>query len=179
MARSGKKSCLVLVVGFGMGIFIIGMFFAARMGAFRSVEMHREQRPTVRIVCLPHSGPYNQIGEKINEVKKLLEKHKDALGRPCAIYYDDPDRVPDEKLRSKGGYILKQDVELPPELEVVVLAERDVLVARFKGHVALAAAKIYPSMSRWMADEKVKPAGPSVEYYEAGVVECEMPIQPE
>ena len=169
----------MLVLGFGVGIFIIGLFFAYRMGAFRPVGLQRERRPAVRIACLPHTGPYNQISEKILRVKKLLDDHKDALGRPCGIYYDDPDRVPDEKLRSKGGYVLKQDVALPPELEVVVLADRDVLVARFKGHVALAAAKIYPAMSRWMADEKVKPAGPTVEYYEAGVVECEMPIQPE
>jgi len=171
-----RKKILPLLAGFAAGCLIVGLFIAYRMGAFNKVELVREQRGPYRIVCLPHTGAYNRIGEKILKVKDLLKRPDEQLGLPCGIYYDDPNEVAEAKLRSKGGYVVEGDVKPEAPLEVEDIPRRDALVARFRGHPALAAIKIYPAMTRWMKDNGCKRAGPAIEFYRKGLVECEIPV---
>jgi len=171
-----RKKLLPLLVGFVVGCLIVGLFIAYRMGAFNKVRLLREQRGPYRIVCLPHTGAYNRIGEKILKVKALLKRPDDQLGLPCGIYYDNPNEVAEEKLRSKGGYVIKGEVKTEAPLEVENIPRREALVARFKGHPVVAAMKICPAMSKWMSENGRKPAGPAIEFYRKGLVEREMPV---
>jgi hypothetical protein len=65
-----------------------------------------------------------------------------------------------------------------PSLDVVEIPRREVLVARFKGHPLLSPYKVYPVMAKWMAGHGLQPAGPAVEFYRDGIVECELPVAP-
>jgi DNA gyrase inhibitor GyrI len=180
-SRVKLKACLVVLVGFAAGLLIAGLIMAAHMGAFTTVELARERRGPYRIVCLPHQGPHNRIGEKILRVEDLLKDESDRLGLPCAIFYDDPSQVAEHELRARGGYVVKGAPALgplPAELRVERIGRRDVVVATFEGHANLAPRKIYPALRGWLAEHKCDAAGPSIEFYRKGVVECELPVRP-
>ena len=170
------KKLLVLLAGCVAGVLIVGVFVAYRMGAFNSVELVHEERGPYRVVCLPHTGAYNKIAEKIVRVEEMLK----AAGVPtvvsCGIYYDNPVEVAEERLRSKGGCVVEGEVAVEPPFEIEAIPRRDVLVARFEGHPAFAPLKIYPAISAWLSDHGYRPGSPAVEFYRKGLVECEMPI---
>jgi len=54
------------------------------------------------VLCLPFTGPYDQTGEKVDEVIAwLLRAGHPYSGAPFAIYYDDPEKVAADKLRAE------------------------------------------------------------------------------
>ena len=160
----------------------------------------RTDRGPYRVVCLPHTGPYRQIGARIIDVRVALRNAVERtattrtrpaeswlaqkLGPPCGIYFDDPSKVSEQGLRSRGGYLLTSDASAwllaaaRPSLDVIEIPRREVLVARFKGHPLLSPYKVYPVMAEWMAGHGLQPAGPAVEFYRDGIVECELPVAP-
>lgn len=81
--------------------------------------------PALRVAALPHVGPYNTIGEAFSRLGEragaagLLSR--DAPPEMVAIYYDDVDTVPADRLRSAAGLIVPEVVELPPGLDAVRL----------------------------------------------------------
>ena len=172
------KRILIFALGLLVGLLVLLTFVAYRMGVFNSVALSRETRGPYLVACLPHTGAYARISEKILRVEQLLrEAGVTPVGR-CAIYLDNPKEVPEEKLRSKGGFVIESAVSLPQPLELVNVPKREVLHARFEGHRSVAPAKINPAMSEWMQKNGFQPAWPAIEFYAEGVVECEIPIQP-
>jgi len=171
------RKFLVLLLGFLVGLLLVGGFIAYRMGAFNSPDLAREEREAYRIVCLPHQGAYDKISQTIREVKRQLADHEDQLGPPCAVYQDDPEQVAEDELRGLAGFVLRGDVPVRGRLEVRAIPRRLVLVARFKGHPAVAAMKNYPAMHVWMEEHGCEAVGPAVEFYHADEVECEIPIR--
>ncbi|MFH1731427.1 MAG: GyrI-like domain-containing protein [Planctomycetota bacterium] len=172
------KKVLTLISGATCGLIVFIAVAAYFLGAFNSVELAREDLGPYRIVCLPHTGPYPGVAKKILEVRKLLKDAEDQLGVPCGLYYDNPDKVAKEKLRSKGGHILKGDLTVEEPLLIEHVPRRDVLAARLEAHPSLAPIKIYPKMARWMETNNVEAAGPALELYHDGLVECQIPIRP-
>ncbi len=178
------KKIFVLVSGVTFGFILFLLFAAYWLGAFNSVELTREQRGPYRIVYLRNTGAYTGVAEKILQVKGLLTDagprsevvSEEQLHVPCGIYYDDPDKVAEAKLRSKGGYVVKGEVEVEPPLKIENIPRREVLVAQFSGHPSLARLKVYPAMMRWMEEHGVEPALPMVEFYYDNNMECEIPI---
>jgi AraC family transcriptional regulator len=79
----------------------------------------------IRVATLRHIGPYNQIGAKIGELCKWGGEH--GAGGPdndvMAIYYDDPQTTPPEKLRSDAAL----------KVDGTVQAEGDVKIATIEG----------------------------------------------
>ncbi|MGA1867451.1 MAG: GyrI-like domain-containing protein [bacterium] len=161
--------CLVVIV------FLSGAYYT---GAFNDVQLQKDTRGCYHIVFLSHKGPYYLIQEKIQKVESFLRNKRVKIINPCGIYYDDPSTVPKKQLRSKGGYIVDFKVELQSPFEQEHIPKRDVIMATFKGHPAVAAFKIYPKINQWMSAHNCEPAGPALEIYRNdGYIECEMPIQ--
>jgi len=172
------KKLFVFLSGISLGIVILIIVVAWWLGAFNRVELVAEERGPHRIICMGHVGPYSEIAGTILEVQDRLKDVADRLEGPCAIYYDDPAKVPKERLRSKGGFLLKGEVEAKGLLDIVTIPRRKVLLGRLKGHPSLAPIKVYPAMAGWMEKHGFVPAGPAVEFYHKGFVECEIAIRP-
>lgn len=66
----------------------------------------------MRIIGLPHTGPYGEINRTFTELYQLVTSRQ--LFRPgilgVAIYYDDPDVTPVEKLRAFAAISAPTDV---------------------------------------------------------------------
>jgi len=72
--------------------------------------------PAMRVACLRHTGPYNQINAtfgKLGEVagRAGLFQLKGAM--MVALYHDDPEATPAAELRSDAGIVVPEDTKLP------------------------------------------------------------------
>ena len=164
-----------IVLGVIIVILVIGGV-AVWFGAFNPVKIKKTVTGPYEIACLDNIGPYKNIGKKIEGAAILLAEQKIKSEAACGVYYDDPRVVPTEKLRSKGGFIVKADTKLKI-LEELKIPKREVVVAKLKANPALAAMKTYPAIEKWAKKNNYKLKSPSFEiYHDNGVVEVQMPI---
>lgn len=94
--------------------------------------------PAMRAVTIGHTGPYMQIGKAFDLLYGwLAARNLMAPGmRPMGIYYDDPDAVAEDRLRSRAGVVLRQPVAVEPPVEVADIVAGTYAVLRHKGPYA-------------------------------------------
>ncbi len=147
---------------------------AYRLGAFKDVQIERRFDGPYFVVSKDHMGAYHKIAAVITEVETWAK----ANGEPCSLsfgeYYDNPETVDEDRLRSRGGCITSNDNVktiasnglLPPSYSTSTIDHRDALVASFDGSPAIGPWKVY---SKVMADMKtldLELNGPVLEIYE-------------
>ena len=166
---------IIFVVVILVIVLFTGSFY---LGIYNSVNVKKATVGPYQIVCLDHIGPYQNIRIKIQNVKKLLDDKGIIPLAACGIYYDDPKSVPSEKLRSKGGWLVEDNVDIEI-LENVNIPEREVVVAKVKAHPAIAPIKTFPKIHTWLIANNFVPSGPCLEiYHNNKIVEVQMPISP-
>jgi AraC family transcriptional regulator len=92
-------------------------------------------QPAKKMACIPHKGSYMKIGMAFERVFGTLG------GRPMdwskhemvALYYDDPDTIPEDDLSSKAGFTCPEDFEISAPLESETLHAGEYAVLHYKG----------------------------------------------
>ncbi|NOY79151.1 MAG: GyrI-like domain-containing protein [Calditrichaeota bacterium] len=176
MSPLQKKILATLGLLIGVTILVaIGILYY--IGFFNSVTLSKQEKGPYKIVCLPHTGPYYQTAKTIQKVKDILQTTAIKAGEPCALFYDNPKNVPQNKLRSKGGVLVQQVISLKPPLQLEEIPARPVIVGKIKAHPAFAPIKVYPKLHKWLEQHHLKAGTPSLEIYHTnGWVECQLPI---
>jgi AraC family transcriptional regulator len=72
-----------------------------------------EKLDTITVVGLRHIGPYHLIGPKFSELMGWVNRHHVPVGMGLAIYYDNPDEVAGQDLRSDACITVPADFVLP------------------------------------------------------------------
>ena len=89
----------------------------------------------MRLIGLPHTGPYAEIGPTYSRVWELLAAcqwfRSDMHG--VAIYYDNPEDTAPESLRSFASFIVPETAEAGPPLTERALAGGEHAVLSFFG----------------------------------------------
>ncbi|MCM8734860.1 AraC family transcriptional regulator [Azospirillum sp. A1-3] len=119
-------------------------------------EVEIRDLPAYRIVGLPHTGPYMTIGTSFDRLFAWTSK-QGLTGpgtRSFAIYYDDPESVKPEELRSFAGLMLDRDVVEDGTVRVVEIPGGRHAVVRHKGPYAELGA-VY----RWLYGEWLPNSG--------------------
>ncbi|EPE98131.1 AraC family transcriptional regulator [Rhizobium grahamii] len=92
----------------------------------------------IQLIGVPHLGSYMQIGQAFETLFGTL--HVRGLARPTmrmiGVYFDDPDIVPAEKLRSIACVSTDGDVAAAPPLQAQMLDGGEYAVLRHKGPYA-------------------------------------------
>ena len=103
-----------------------------------------------------HRGPYMEVGRSFEAVfgwlavRNLMGQVQKTIG----IYYDDPDAVPEDQLRSRAGVVIADGFAVEPPLELTPIAGGDYAVLRYKGPYA-----DMPEAYRWFYSEWLKESG--------------------
>lgn len=122
----------------------------------RMHEVEIRDLPAYRIVGLPHTGPYMTIGISFDRLYAWASK-QGLIGpgtRSFAIYYDDPESVKPEELRSFAGLMLNLGVVEDGAIRVVDIPGGRHAVVRHKGPYAELGA-VY----RWLYGEWLPGSG--------------------
>lgn len=118
----------------------------------------------LRLATIPHTGPYLEIGRAFETLYGVVASRGQlAPGmRMVAIYYDDPAQVPAEKLRSRAGLSVGEDVGLAAPLEEARIAAGPHAVLIHKGpYVGLEAAYNW-LYCQWLVNSGREPANAPV-----------------
>lgn len=178
MASKRTKIWLIVAAVFGI-ILVILVGIGLYVGVFSSVEISEGIKGPYNFVFVSVKGPYQLVGEKINQVESLLRENNVIYDFTAARYYDDPKLVPKEKLRSDAGAIVKNGTQTIDPLKYEQIPERFVVIAKIKAHPAIAPFKIYPEIRNYIERNNYDVIGPSFEiYHPDGVVEAQMAINP-
>jgi AraC family transcriptional regulator len=127
-----------------------------------------EQMPALTLAALSHSGPYLEIGRVFQSLFGILAS-RGILGpnsHMIGLYYDDPESVPAEKLRSKAAAIVDESASLEAPLERFVHEPGQFATIVHKGPYS----ELMPAY-RWLFGEWLMSSGheldnrPSLEEY--------------
>src|SRR5690606_32575296 len=127
-----------------------------------------EQRPRLRLAGLAHTGPYPGIGAAFGRMCESAGKlglfGPDA--RVLGIFYDDPNEVPAEKLRSFAAVTVPEGFEARDGLEVREIPAGRTAVAIHVGPYSGLAAAWGAFAGKLLADgHQMSPAAPCYEVY--------------
>jgi DNA gyrase inhibitor GyrI len=173
---------LVIVLAVIVFILFIALIIAVwTMGMFSPVAVSKLERGPYLAVTIAHRGSYQEINVKIEEVSKILEQKQIKHSIACGIFHDDPATVPLEDLRSQGGFIALDSVDVDSPLIFQMIPKRLVAVASIEANPAIAWFKTYPALEDWKNRNSFQTDTLqfTMEFYHPdGIVEVEMPIMP-
>lgn len=92
------------ILYFFLAIVVVLFLVLAYNGLFRTVEVTEKAVPFYSLMTLDFKGPYHEIGHTFEELSAKCDQAgvaKNLIG----IYFDNPDEVPEENLRSKACVI--------------------------------------------------------------------------
>ena len=151
-----KKFIIVLFV------LVAALFgFLVYSGLFETVEIKETEMGPFRLAYREHTGDYAKAGEILEEVYTILLKDlKVTTGRGIGIYYDDPKKVPENKLRSEIGCIIEERdapriADIAKKLKVKEIPRQKVMSAEFphRNTVSLFIGifKVYPAIEDYIS----------------------------
>ena len=171
---------LVIIVSIIIFILFISLIVAAwTMGMFSSVSVSEDNRGPYYAVILSHKGSYRGISQKIDDVSAMLTENRIVHSVSCCIFYDDPSKTDIRELRSDGGFLVNDSVEVSPPYRCLKLAIRTVGVASIEANPAIAGFKTYPALLDWIDKHNIEhdTLQPTIElYHNNGIVEVELPL---
>lgn len=128
------------------------------------MEVTIVQQPDLRIAGIRHIGPYMEIGREFGRLGGMLKGPPPAGSQMIAVYHDDPDVTPADKLRSDAA------ISLPGHTPAIDgLIEQHVPAGRYAkalhkgGYEGLPAA--WKAVKQWAAQNGHKMAHPGYEIY--------------
>jgi AraC family transcriptional regulator len=99
--------------------------FVPRDSGGQSMQVEITELPARRVASVRHIGPYNQISkafERLGELAGPAGLFQAPEAAMVGLYYDDPDSVPPDQLRSDAGLFVSADATLPAGLDEQHLA---------------------------------------------------------
>lgn len=146
---------------------------AFKMGFLKSAHISRVPGYEVSVLYKENIGPYHEILNAIQSVEDHLKKYNISCLKSFGQYFDDPDQVPAERLRSHVGCVIISPQTLPrgfvAQLPSDILFKEIILghavKADFDGSPAIGPYKVYPQAQKFMQDNGLTQKGAVLEVY--------------
>lgn len=163
-------------IGMTVAFIVVGLLvYLARYGLFAVIKITEKNMGPYLLVYKKHIGDYKQVGKVMD---KLYEDLKDTYSisttKGFGLYYDNPQDVATEKLRSVVGCIVEgKGLEnlsgLSGKYGVKVYPASKSVAAEFpyKGKISifLGILKVYPKLGAYLK-ERQHPSTPIMELYD-------------
>lgn len=171
-----KKFIGILVVIIAVILLVLAYF-----GLFAPVKISEETAGSFWFVCAKYIGEYKNVGPVMDKLYNDLKKDGIETARGIGIYYDNPEKVEKNKLRSVVGCILeKKDEgkisELGKKYNVQQYPASKIAVCRFsfKGapSIIIGIIKVYPVLGKYMKEHNYQEA-PFMEIYDKSASEIQ------
>ena len=154
-------------------LLALAFSFAFYMGFFHSPDIAERSFGPYYMIYKDHVGSYSKLHPVFEEIEAILEKNKIKQIAMSGIYYDNPQKADEEKLRSKVGALLQETDFLKYKkslrgtgVSFLSLPKQQYIFAEFPYRnmlsIIAAVVKVYPALG-----EYVKQKGyPEYEYKE-------------
>lgn len=154
------KKALIILSGAVAAILAGAIGFLAYMGWFGPMPVAERAMGPYTLVYESFTGPYQETGPVFDRIYKQMQQEGIPATQGLGIYYDDPRRVPKDKLRSDCGVVLPADSlarteELEAKYTVKALEKKPSLVTEFPVRNSMSylfgPMKAYPALMRYAA----------------------------
>ncbi|MFH1369091.1 MAG: GyrI-like domain-containing protein [Elusimicrobiota bacterium] len=154
------KYFLGALVLIGLGVVL----FLGYAGFFHNVAVTEGVAGPYTLVYQKASGPYQNCAKPMDEVYKWLKDNKIETAKGFGIYFDNPQTVPQDKLRYIAGCIVDDKTKLKGLKTDFIIknfkATKSVIaVFPFKNTMSIIAGvmKVYPAITKYAAGKKLPP----------------------
>jgi len=165
---------IVKTIGIVLAVLLLSCAaFLGYMGIFNSLKVNEQELGPYTYVYERFVGPYKDTGPIFKKVEAALKADGITPDNAIGIYYDNPEKVAKEKLRSDCGFVLKeQDLSKVPALKkkytVGTLPKKMSMVVEFPMRNTLSymlgPIRCYPALVKY-AQEKGHKIGVVYELY--------------
>lgn len=148
---------------------IIGFagFLVYHLGALKPVTISEQSKGPYIMLYKDFVGPYHKTVSVITEVEAWALANNVDCHLSFGEYMDDPDRIEEERLKSRGGCLAdKIPADLPKDFKILELPERKYVTAVFDGSPGIGPIKVYPKVNEYMLEKNLKQNGAVIEVYE-------------
>ena len=130
-------------------------------------DVTTRDEPSRRLAGLPHKGAYHEIGKSFEAFGAICESRRlwPQVGAVLGVYFDSPETVAEEELRSFAGAEFAGGA-LPEGMEEVKLAGGKTAVLTYKGPYSGIHAAYHSLFGNWLPQSGEEPADqPCYEIY--------------
>ncbi len=152
-------------------LFVLLFLFLIFSGLLAKVNITEQEIGPLKFVYAEHKGAYSKVGPVMDKVYEDLKKDGIETKRGIGIYYDNPQKVAKEDLRSEIGSIIEtEDYEkIKDTHNVKDIISKKRVVAEFpyknKVSIIIGVFKVYPKLMKYITDNNHK-EGPIIELYD-------------
>jgi DNA gyrase inhibitor GyrI len=132
--------------------------YLANEGLFSKVLVAEGEMPGFRVMGIEHRGPYEKIGPAFERISAIA-KEKGIEPRMIGVYFDNPDMVAEDSLKSLAGMIVSAEDSLVlaslPELKSLIIPAGHAAISSFEtdgmASMIIGAMKSYPKLTEYVA----------------------------
>ncbi|NOD62332.1 MULTISPECIES: GyrI-like domain-containing protein [unclassified Ruegeria] len=138
-----------------------------KTGGYPMHPVTTRTEPARRVVALPHKGAYSEIGRSFEAFGAMCESRRlwPQTGPVLALYFDSPDDVPEDQLRSYAGAEYRGE-DTPEGLDELSIPGGKTAVLTYKGPYSGIAAAYHSLFGNWLPESGEEPADqPCYEIY--------------
>lgn len=147
-----------------LGIAIYLFFY---LGGYKTVTISEISYPELRAVYRIHRGAYHKVGPVIEEVEKWAQRNNVLCHKTFGEYLDNPSKVEESRLRSNVGCLVDRKIDpLPKDYFYRVFNPQLVVKAEFQGAPSIGPFKVYPAVSKYLLEKRLKSSAPPIEIYQ-------------
>jgi DNA gyrase inhibitor GyrI len=134
--------------------------YLANEGLFSKVLVTEGEMPGFRVMGIEHRGPYEKIGPAFERMSAIA-KEKGIEPRMIGVYFDNPDMVAEDSLKSLAGMIVSAEDSLVlaslPELKSLIIPAGHAAISSFEtdgmASMIIGAMKSYPKLTEYVAEK--------------------------
>jgi len=170
-----KKIIIALVSVIAILLIAAGVILLSA-GYTQNVTVTEKDLPAMEIVYEDFTGPYSKTGKVMDDLYQSLKKDGINPVQGIGLYFDNPENVPQDKLRSKVGSVIPavsadQLSMLKKKYKTLTVPAGKYLYSSFpKKNVfsyMVGPMKVYPVIGRYITEKAITPkAEYSIEIYD-------------
>ena len=129
------------------------------------MEVKLKKTELLQVATISHVGPYGEVGKLYEEIAKWLrQKQLKITGPPFGWFYDNPQEVPANNLRSEVGFPFKGEAKPEGKIKVKKIPAQEVLYTIHKGPYSEVGAA-YAALFQYAHEKGYTPLGSPMEIY--------------
>jgi AraC family transcriptional regulator len=140
------------------------------------IQVEVKNVPEIQILYYEFTGPYNQSFSKFSGLMDYIKNNNIPLGEHAlGIFYDDPNEVPAEQLKSEAGFMVTKEVNPANGYLFKKIPAGKAVIAHYKSYDQIMAA--YGAIEKYISDNGITTAPYSIEIYynsDPSVVDAEI-----
>jgi len=165
---------IVLIIIAVIAVVLLAIY--VWLGGFKKIPFSVQETGGEVLVYESHTGDYKNVGKVIDKMYyALLNDANVECFRGFGIYYDNPQKVEKEKLRSDVGNILENPTpeilaRLTPKYNIRTQEKQQYLVAEFpyknQMSIFIGIMRVYPALNRYIRENNLSEEGYVMEIYD-------------